>query len=366
MSFRYEPTRRQTKQAAVPAGCRHPQAHGSMPYGELRHLGIDPALVNDFSATVNPFPLPDKVRRAFSADGIAPYPDPDCYDATTALATFHDILPERLVLTAGMTEPIFLFPRLYPNAAQFAPTYGDYARAYRGHGSDIANIAFPSSDKELRGAIDIVRSRGYELVIICNPNNPDGAYVPPEGVRELCATLPAVTICVDESYQEMGARCDTAIALATQSPNLLVLKSLTKPYGIGGVRVAYAVGAGEAVERIRNHLLPWGVSSIAQRIVPQIIRTHAHFECQWANLHAESTRLLGALDGIGIEARRGRCPFLLAHVDNATAFRQRMLREHHMALRDCTSFGMPDQVRIMPSTPDNNDRLLIALGKQYG
>jgi len=340
------------------------QAHGSMPYGELRELGMAPSDVLDFSATVNPYPLPDSIVHLFSAEGLAAYPDSDCHEAVAALALSYDIPEEWIAVTAGLTEAIFVLPRLHATVVQFSPTYGDYALACSRHNRRIGSIGFPLSQRELYQAIDTIRSQAGDLVIICNPNNPDGRYLPIERVRELCEALPDVTICVDESYQEMGERCDTAIPVAAQARNLLVLKSLTKPFGIGGVRVACAISSGIVIKRMRDHLLPWGVSTIAQRIVPELVGNRGYFERQWNTVHPESVRLMRELRTIGVVTERGRCPFFLAHVGDATGLRARMLREHRVVLRDCTSFGMPDMVRIMPSIPTNNDRLVAAFSSR--
>jgi hypothetical protein len=103
-----------------------------MPYYELWQLGITPASVIDFSATVNPYPLPEQIQRIFTCEGISAYPDTECYEARHALAAHHEIPNEWITVTAGLTEAIFTFPNLYKRAVQFSPTYGDYSRSKAG------------------------------------------------------------------------------------------------------------------------------------------------------------------------------------------------------------------------------------------
>lgn len=331
-----------------------------MPFAELRELNIDPVSVLDFSATVNPFQLPESVQKLISPQGLSSYPDIDCYEAVKSIAGFYNIHREQIAITAGMTEAIFALPRLFSNAAQFGPTYGDYAEAYRRNSKQMESLPIP----EASGISDILerlQHRQFDVVIVCNPNNPDGRYLSTDSIRQVCEAIPETTVCIDESYQELGENCETVLPLLSHCKNLLILKSLTKPFGIGGLRVAYAVSAKETIQELKKYLLPWGVSSIAQRIIPELIRSMKTFAHQWKQIHNEKRNMLAELDRLGIRTTSSRCPFFFIHCENATRLRRLLLIEFHIAVRDCTSFGMPKLIRIMPGIPENNILLLDAL-----
>jgi histidinol-phosphate aminotransferase len=336
------------------------QPHGSMPFKELRKLNIDPASVLDFSATVNPFPQPENVKNMISPQEISSYPDIDCYEATKSLAAFHGVNGRQISVTAGMTEAIFALPRLYKKAVQFGPTYGDYAEAYRRNKQHMESLLFPEASG-MPATLERLRNRSLNVVIVCNPNNPDGRYLSPGNIQQLCEAVPQATVCIDESYQELAENCETVLPLLSHCRNLLILKSLTKPFGIGGLRAAYAVSSEETIQKLNNFLLPWGVSSIAQHIIPELVRSMETFKQQWKQIHVEKRRMLAEIGQLGIKTTTSRCPFFFVDCQDATTLKLQLLAEFHIAVRDCTSFGMPDRVRIMPSVNEKNRTLLDGL-----
>lgn len=334
------------------------QMHGSIPYAQLREMGLSPEDIVDFSATVNPFPVSPEILETIAHVSLSSYPDPQSFDALTVPAAFHEVPVEWCILTTGMTEPIFILPRFFSSADYFAPSYGDYGSAFMRYGHRLQGIPFPRSEGEWSSTVDVLHRSSSGLMIICNPNNPDGTYLPPERIEEFCVNFPDRTLYVDESYQEMGEHCRSAAGLIGKYHNLLVAKSLTKPFGIGGIRVAYLIGSGPMLENIRSWLLPWGVSRIAQSLVPELFAMRNTFSKQWEKIREEKTVLTEAITAIGYGVKESRAPFFLVTVGDAAAVRKRLLEEFHLHVRDCTSFGMPDTIRIMPRTPRENARLL--------
>lgn len=341
------------------------QTHGSLPYEELRSMGIQPEAILDFSASINPFPMPERIKNLFMPENMAAYPDLQCYAARRALADLHAVPMEHILVTAGLTEVIFLLPIIAPFAVQLVPTYGDYRAAYSRETGKMVDLPFPENEGDTQAIADTLRSLNAALLIFCNPNNPDGCYLPAAHVDNWCKKLPDTVICVDESYQELGDRCESAISLIGGHSNLMVLKSLTKPYGIGGVRMGYAVCSGQLLNELKRRVLPWGVCSIAQRIIPALVENHAEFELQWKSIQDLKKDLMSALSSVGIATSCKRGPFFLAHVSQPSLVRSLMLRRHHIAVRDCSSFGLRNTLRIMPSQPENNLRLVEAF-RQYG
>lgn len=342
------------------------QIHGSIPYALLREYGIRIDAVVDFSATVNPFPPHEKVNHLLAATDLHAYPDSDCYDARCAIADFHRVPVECVVMAAGTTELLFALPLLFRNAACFSPSYGDYEEAFLRNGMHLKPIPFADSDDLLRMTIDTVLRNQTDLLIICNPNNPTGNYLTPEAVSTLCASIPYCMVCIDESYQELGDECRSVASRVNDIGNCIVLKSLSKPYGIGGLRAGYAVASEGWCRTFRTKLLPWGVSTPAQRMVPVLFSLYEHFRAQWQSLIAERNKMIGVLDGLGYTIGYGSAPFFLVEVEDAAALRLSLVKNNNMVVRDCTSFGMPRKIRIMPSLPEHNSALLEVLSALAG
>jgi threonine-phosphate decarboxylase len=334
------------------------QIHGSIPFKELRHLGINPSDIIDFSATVNPFPIPENIAQLINSKDIASYPDIDCYDAVKSIAEFYNIPVQWVAVTAGMTEVIYNLPRIFKKGILFSPSYSDYSDAYQRYGSKLDSIDFPDSEYKYQQTLNLLKSNRFDLIIICNPNNPNGFYLPIRFITELSECLKDSVICIDESYQEMGENCDSILPKIKNHENIIVLKSLTKPFGIGGLRAAYAVSSGKILQEIRNVLIPWGVSSISLRLIPAIFDNWSIFSSQWNLLHSEKKRIIKAIELLGINAIDNVCPFFLTEFEDPGNLRKHLLQSHHIAIRDCSSFGYDNLIRIMPSLPENNDKLI--------
>ncbi|MDG5816015.1 histidinol-phosphate transaminase [Chitinispirillales bacterium ANBcel5] len=340
------------------------QKHGSIPYKELRAFGIDQEKILDFSATVNPLPMPQSIRSLFSADGIKSYPDPDSYDAINALSNYYNLAPEMFVITAGVTETIFILPQIANSAIQFVPTYGDYQMAFERYKKSIISLQFPASEKQLVSFVKYFRKKNADLLIVCNPNNPDGLYLTVDEIEYLCRELKDSIICVDESYQEMGKGSKSAVSIINSYENLILLKSLTKPFGIGGLRIGYTVSSAKNSGKIRSLVIPWGVSGLAQKVIPAVLDHIEEYKSQWNQIHKQKESLIGQIERIGIPVEHGVCPFFLIKMEKSVNIRLELLRRYSIAVRDCSSFSLEGKIRLMPSV-DKNNRLLLEVLREF-
>jgi histidinol-phosphate/aromatic aminotransferase/cobyric acid decarboxylase-like protein len=324
-------------------------------------LGIKAEEILDFSATVNPYPLPEKIIECFNPEQIAGYPDSQCYDVISALHNFHNIPEECFTVNVGTSEIIYNFPHLFKRPIQFGPTYGDYQFAFTRFGREVVTIDYPADSESLALAVDTIKSADADLVIICSPNNPDGKRILNTEIEMLCKQLPKTVICIDESYQEMSDKCESFLPRIPEFSNVLILKSFTKPFGLGGLRTGYAAGSPSIVQRIKKCSLPWGISTIAQRIIPLLFGEMEYFRMQWTLIKRSRDELCDALVLQGIQVRKSVCPYFLANVGNSERVRMDLLSNCKIAVRSCSSFGYPQLLRIMPSNKKNNLILLNAL-----
>ncbi|HEX2955413.1 MAG TPA: histidinol-phosphate transaminase [Chitinispirillaceae bacterium] len=337
------------------------QIHGSIPYQDLRRLGIKAGDILDFSATVNPYPLPQKIIECFSGEQIAGYPDSQCYDVIQALHGYYRIPEDCFTVNVGTSEVIYNFPHLFKRPVQFGPTYGDYRFAFTRCGREIMTIDYPADRESLNRAIDTIKKADADLVIICSPNNPDGKLIHHADIEMLCQKLPKAVICIDESYQEMSDTCETFIPRIPEFSNILVLKSFTKPFGLGGLRTGYAAGSSEIVRSIKQCSLPWGISTLAQRIIPLLFDELEYFRNQWNLILENRNRLCTEFERSGLKVKKSVCPFFLLNVGNSEQVRQELLMKHRIAVRSCSSFGYPELLRIMPGEEEKNRVLLRAI-----
>jgi L-threonine-O-3-phosphate decarboxylase len=344
-----------------------PAVHGSLDFGELQSLGLRPDDVLDFSANVNPYGPPDAVREALAGVPLDRYPDRDCLALRAALAEALGVPPDRVLPGNGAAELIWLaalaFVRPGDRALVLEPTFGEYARAARLLGARVTTCrarertAFVPSAPEVGRHLEALRPR---VVFLCNPNNPTGAVLAPEVVAAWALAHPRALFVVDEAYLPFAPGLGSALDGAAE--NVLVLRSLTKDCGLAGLRLGYAVGPQRLIDALRRAQPPWSVNALAQAAGVAALRDPGHRQSSLERLARAKQELVAGLARLGLTPLASTTHFFLLRVGDGASFRLALLRRG-ILVRDCASFGLPAHVRIAARRPEENERLLAAVGE---
>ena len=342
------------------------QQHGGLRPDELRELGLNAGDLLDFSASVNPLGPSPRVRDALAGLDLARYPDPTSLALTEALAERHGVAPDSVLVGNGASELIHLVVRVFVRGGQrpvaFTPTFGEFERA-----CVIANATvFPwHANRErgfrwtLRNKADVLRRVTPPLVYLCNPNNPTGVYLAATEVQGVAAGLTGGPLLLDEAYVNFVDGHWDATPL-TRDGRVLLLRSMTKDYGLAGLRLGYLVAHPDAVAAARRVQPEWSVSAAAQVAGLAALGDQAHLRRSLALVREAKAELVDALQRLDVEVHPGAANFLLLRTGDATGTRLALLRRG-IAVRDCTSFGLPDHIRVGVRTPPENQRLRDAI-----
>ncbi len=351
--------------------------HGGLDRAELERLGLKPESVLDFSSNVNPFGPPEgvvaAVREAVDAFHLASYPDPSCRALRRRLAQLHRVDPGRVLVGNGSADLIHLAMQVLApgrRVAVLGPTFGEYVPAVRRAGGQPLVVAWPgwagSPQEGFRPAdtsLDQVRAELEAIqpdwVVLCNPNNPTGELLAPEAFAHLQRALPHTCWLLDLAY---AAFADTPVSAPLDS-RTVVLHSLTKDFGLAGLRLGYLVAPPALVERLRSAQPPWNVNGLAQ-VAGLAALDHLDWRARTlARLREECARLRGELARRGWHPRDTVTHFFLLPVDDAGALRSRLLRSG-LLVRDASSFGLSGFVRIAARKAADNARLLAQLAQE--
>ena len=349
--------------------------HGALDYGELAELGVTPEAVIDFSSNCNPWGPPPAVidaLRTLPAAALARYPDRHCLALREKLATLHQIDPSWVGVGNGSAEVIWGLARARLKEGDIAvvigPTFGEYAAASAACGAQMVMI---NGYNDLRCSgnglhLPSVLCRGLpwhhkkpsevKIIWLCNPNNPTGDLWSADEIAGLRDHYPAATIVIDEAYLPF-------VPDATATPpdeRTVILRSLTKDFGMAGIRLGYLLASAEQVAQVKALLPPWSVSATAQAAGLAAMDALKWREETLAMVRQASISLRTALRAQGWRLHEGAVPFFLLHTDNGAALRAKLLQKG-LVVRDCASFGLPEWVRIAPQRPEENERLLKAL-----
>ncbi|MDQ7992589.1 MAG: histidinol-phosphate transaminase [Propionicimonas sp.] len=311
-------------------------------------------------------PLPEVLAAiAAQAGRVNRYPDMAAVELRAALARHVGLEPDRIAVGAGSVsvlqqvitafcdagdEVVFAWRSFeaYPILAAVAG-----ARAVR-----VPLLADESHD--LPGMLAAITGR-TRVVLLCSPNNPTGVPLSTDQVRSFLAAVPAgVLVVLDEAYVEYTA--DPAgtgsLALLAEHPNLCLLRTLSKAYGLAGLRVGYAIAGAGVAEALRRTAVPFGVSGVAQAAAIAALGARAVVQERAGRVVAERTRLVRAIRDHGWETPDTTANFIwLRAGDDLLAELMAAFDEADILVRGYAGDG----VRISIADPASNDLVLAVL-----
>ncbi|QKW54298.1 threonine-phosphate decarboxylase [Streptomyces buecherae] len=305
-----------------------------------------------------------KSRIAASIDTLAAYPDGTA--ARAAVAERHGLAPERVLLTAGAAEAFVLIARALPGRHPVVvhPQFTEPEAALRDAGRAVRRVLLePADDFRLRP--DAVPDDA-DLVVIGNPTNPTSVLHPADAIAGLAR--PGRTLVVDEAFMDAVPGESASLAERTDVPGLVVLRSLTKTWGLAGLRIGYVIAAPRTVDALERAQPLWPVSSPALAAAEACSAPPARAEAAHAahRIAADRAHLIARLaefPSIRVcEPAAG--PFVLIHLPGADAVRAR-LRELGFAVRRGDTFpglGL-DWLRLAVRDRATTDRFVTALAR---
>ena len=346
-------------------------AHRRVIHGGPFSIGDPPPGLLDFSSSISPLGPPESVRTylASQAYEIETYPDPESRSLRRRLGRYAQVSESQIAIGNGATEIIHDICRVFlsrntPVLVQ-APTFGEYEAASRINGGRISVHASMSIRDDPGGFADAVPENG--LVFLCNPNNPTGDLVTRDGMGVILesARRRSSILVVDECFMEMVAEPAGSIpAMIKRSEGLLVLRSMTKSFGLAGIRVGYILGPRRLVGLLREMQIPWNVSGVAQGAAEAALLDTTHLERARHTIARERAFLTEEISTIqGFDCLDSAANFILVRTRlRPGTIRRRLLREN-ILVRDCSSFAGLDgnYIRIAVKSRRENERLVEAM-----
>jgi histidinol-phosphate aminotransferase len=202
-----------------------------------------------------------------------------------------------------------------------------------------------------------------KLVFVATPNNPTGTIVRATDWRRLLERVPEhVVVVVDQAYREFVDDLDYADALsdARERPNVVVLRTFSKIYGLAGLRIGYAVSPPAIADVLARVRQPFNVNSVAQAAALAALDDTEHVERTRALVCAARLRWARALEALGLFYVPTQANFVLVRVGNGAAVTRKML-ERGVIVRPMDSYEMPEMIRITFGTLEEDTRCLDVL-----
>lgn len=340
------------------------------PIEELeRELGISNII--KLASNENPFCFPESAKNAIRAqlDDLTRYPDSNGFELKQAIAKKFDLKPEQITLGNGSNDLIELVAHTFASS-QDEIIYSQYAF-----------IVYPLITKAINATAREIPAKNWghdldaflaainektKLIYIANPNNPTGNFLTEAEIDAFLAKVRSdIIVVLDEAYTEFTAadeRVDS-FALLNKYPNLVVSRSLSKAYGLAGLRIGYAVSNPEIANLFNRVRQPFNVNSLALASAIAVMNDDAFVQKVAENNRQELQRYEAFCQQYGLEYIPSKGNFITIDFKQPAAPIYDALLREGVIVRPIAGYGMPNHLRISVGLPEENDRLFKALVK---
>lgn len=375
--------------------------HGGNIYKVFREKNLKEIL--DYSSNINPYGIPESLKSRIieNLEILERYPDPDYVELREKLAHLNKIDISDIVLGNGATEIIFLFMKVInpKKILIVSPTFGEYERAVKAVGTSRNSIDLSCSDDnknienkeieieyfELKESDDFKLNIGnlknqlekkYDLLIICNPNNPTGKFLKLAQTEEILKECNKydTKLFIDEAFIEFLAdgMKESIINTEENKKNLFVTRAFTKFFAIPGLRLGYGMYFDKELEqKISEKKEPWSVNNIAELAGLTVLDDTEYIEKTLKWITKEKIYMYEKLNEIsGIKVYETEVNFITGKIDeklfseglNVKVLREKML-EQGILIRDASNFKFLDErfFRLAIKDRTSNDRVIEAM-----
>lgn len=348
---------------------------GGKPIAEVaREFGLDVSQITKLASNENPLGMPESAKQAMlkvMAD-IGRYPDSNGFDLKAAITAKYNVPQDWITLGNGSNDILELAARAFVQPGQ-AVMYSQYSFA-----------VYPLATQAVGGHAIVVPAQKYghdlaamakaitpdtKLIFIANPNNPTGTFIPAADIAVFLKTVPQhIVVVLDEAYNEFLApelQYDS-ISWVRQYPNLLVSRTLSKAYGLAGLRIGFGIAQPAITDLLNRIRQPFNVNSLAQAAAIAALNDQPFLQ-KSAQVNKEGYRqLTQAFDALNLEYVPSFGNFVLVRVGNEDGAGARVnlaLLKQGIIVRPVGNYGLPQWLRISIGLMHENAAFIAALKK---
>ena len=339
------------------------------PTSELaRELNVDEASIIKLASNENPLGASSAAIAAINKvlGGIANYPDGSGYEFKSALMKKYAVAREQIVLGNGSNDVLELAGRAFLTAQASAlfsqHAFAVYPLTVQAIGAQPIEVPALNYGHDLPAMSRAVRD-DTRMLFVANPNNPTGTFAPANDLIALIRSIPErVIIVLDEAYTEYlpaTHKFDTTVWLK-QFSNLIITRTLSKAYGLAGLRVGFALAHPDVADLMNRVRQPFNVNSLALAAATAALDDDA-FLAKSAEVNRQGLLQLAAgFERLGLSYIPSFGNFICVDVGDASAMFQFLLRQG-VIVRPVAGYGMPRHLRISIGLAEQNERCLGAL-----
>ena len=355
-----------------------PPPHGGQVRQVTDLLGIAPVALLDFSANLNPDGPPaavlSRLRASFDdSTVITNYPDLDELEVRRSLAEYAGISTESISVANGFVPLLdsVLRPLPIQRCVVPVPAFVEYRRTLQQSRIEVVPYILTTGSGFACHTEDLFRD-SCDAILLENPQNPSGVLYSRDTMLRIVeeARNREIYVFLDEAFVDYCPEA-SLIREVVRYPNLIVFRSLTKFFGMAGLRIAYAATNAELCGRVQESIAPWSVTSLASVAACAAVRDIDYAPQAIGRNNSRRDQMRAAIEALGIHVYPSAANFLLLRLPKSIDSRQvweQMIRRHRILLRHCANYeGLGDgHLRVAVRTEAENDRLIAALRCEIG
>lgn len=305
------------------------------------------------SSNENPFGPSDKAREAVirAAHSLNRYPNTDHGALRAAIGEAHALDPERIICGVGSDEIIHFLCQAYagPGTEVMYTEHGFLMYPISAHAAGATPVKVAERERVVDvDALIAHATPRTRLIFVANPNNPTGTMVGLPELERLARAVPQAIVVIDAAYAEYVDGYDGGAELATRMPNVVMTRTFSKIYGLGGLRIGWGYGPAAIIDVLNRIRGPFNLSSAALEAAEAAMRDRDHVaRCQAENARMRAW-LAEALAEKGVASDTSCANFILARfADVATAIAcDAALKAQGLVVRQVEGYGLPHCLRI--------------------
>lgn len=346
---------------------------GGKPISEVaREFGLDEAMIVKLASNENPLGMSDSARQAMLAavTDVGRYPDANGFELKQTLSAKYGVPQDWITLGNGSNDILELAAHALVQPGQ-STVFAEYSFA-----------VYPLATQAVGGRAIVVPAKDYghdlaamaqaiaadtKLVFIANPNNPTGTFLPAADIEAFLNVVPPqVVVVLDEAYNEYLAPelQYESTAWVRKYPNLLVSRTLSKAYGLAGLRIGFGIAQPALTDLLNRIRQPFNVNSLAQAAAIAALNDQAFLQKSAAVNREGYQQLTQAFEALGLQYVPSCGNFVLVKVgesDDAGARVNLALLKQGVIVRPVGNYGLPQWLRISIGLPQENAACIAAL-----
>ncbi|WP_439327483.1 histidinol-phosphate transaminase [Lonepinella sp. BR2357] len=340
------------------------------PIEELeRELGI--ANIIKLASNENPFGFPASAKQAIinQLDELTRYPDSNGFALKHCIAEKFAVQPEQITLANGSNDFIELVAHTFATE-QDEIIYSQYAfivypLVTKAINAVAREIPAKNWGHDLDGFLAAINDK-TKLIYIANPNNPTGNFLTETEIDDFLRQVPErIIVVLDEAYTEFTAEHERvdSFGLLKKYPNLVISRTLSKAYGLAGLRIGYAVSNPEIADLFNRVRQPFNVNSLAQAAAIAVLKDDVFVQQVAENNRLEMQRYETFCQQHGLDYIPSKGNFITIDFKQPAAPIYQALLHEGVIVRPIAGYGMPNYLRVSIGLPEENQRFFTAVEK---